>query len=373
MAIKIFDAKTGREIKKEIEYVKFEENNEKVEGEHYMLKEILEQPECVIRALEQDDEKLLEAVLDILRSKNVIFTACGTARYAAIIGRYIFSKISKKFAEVIMAHEFKYFMDSVDEDTIVIAISQSGETADTLEGVEKAKEKKAKIISIVNVVNSTLARISDRVFYLNCGPEVAVASTKAFISQLVVLYLLSFAAVNKTQECKNKLRDISKKIEETIQHNIEITKDLSEKLKNRNDFYYIARGIDFAIASEGALKLKEISYIHAEGMPAGELKHGTLSLIEKGTPVVVICPDDYTYDETINNAIEAKSRGGYIIGVSDKKNKIFDIWLKIPKVDEIFYPLVTIIPLQLLAYYLAVARGNNPDKPRHLAKSVTVV
>jgi len=372
MTIKIFDVQTGKEKNKKIEEIEFEEKEEDLKEEHYMLKEILEQPETIKKAAEQNEQKLLETAMEILRAKNVIFTACGTARYAAIIGRYLFSKIAKKFSEVIMAHEFQYFIDSVDKDTLIIAVSQSGETADVLEGVKKAKENGAKIVAITNVENSSLARMSDFVFYLNCGPEIAVASTKAFTGQLVVLYLLAFATINKIQICKIKLKNIGKKVEETIIKNDETLKKLAIKLKDKGDFYFIARGIDFAIASEGALKLKETSYIHAEGMPAGELKHGTLSLIEDGTPVVVICPKDYTYEETLNNAQETKVRGAFLIGVSDEENELFDSWLRIPKVEEIFYPLLTVIPLQLLAYYISVARGNNPDKPRNLAKSVTV-
>lgn len=373
MAIKIFDVETGKEINRKIEELKWREKEEELKGKHYMLKEILEQPGTIKKATGQDEQKLLETAMEILRAKNVIFTACGTARYAAIVGRYLFSRIAKKFSEVIMAHEFQYFIDSVDKNTLIIAVSQSGETADVLEGVKKAKENGAKIIAVTNVENSSLDRISDQSFFLNCGPEIAVASTKAFTGQLVVLYLLAFATVNKIQESKIKLKEVAGKVEEIISRNGGSLKGLTEKLKDKEDFYFIARGIDFAIASEGALKLKEISYAHAEGMPAGELKHGTLSLIDKGTPVVVICPKDYTYEETLNNVQEAKSRGAFIIGVSDEKNEIFDSWLEIPKVDEIFYPLLTVIPLQLLAYYLAIARGNNPDKPRNLAKSVTVL
>lgn len=372
MTIKIFDVETGKEKNKKIEEIEFEEKEEDLKEEHYMLKEILEQPETIKKAAEQNEQKLLETAMEILRAKNVIFTACGTARYAAIVGRYLFSKIAKKFSEVIMAHEFQYFIDSVDRDTLIIAVSQSGETADVLEGVKKAKENGAKIVAITNVENSSLARMSDFVFYLNCGPEIAVASTKAFTGQLVILYLLAFATINKIRACKIKLEYLAKKVEETITKNDETLKKLAVKLKDKGDFYYIARGIDFAIASEGALKLKETSYIHAEGMPAGELKHGTLSLIEDGTPVVVICPKDYTYEETLNNAQETKVRGAFLIGVSDEENELFDSWLRIPETEEIFYPLLTVIPLQLLAYYISVARGNNPDKPRNLAKSVTV-
>jgi glucosamine--fructose-6-phosphate aminotransferase (isomerizing) len=199
-----------------------------------------------------------------------------------------------------------------------------------------------------------------------------VAATKTFMSQLAVLYLLAFTMANRLDEGLEKVKAISREIERIFKKNGDKLRELAERTKAKNDFYYIARGINFAIAAEGALKLKEISYIHAEGMPAGELKHGTLALIEEGTPVVVICPKDYTYDETLANAIETKARGAFVIGVSEEWNSVFDEWIEIRGVDEIFYPLVTIVPLQLLAYHLAVARGYDPDKPRNLAKSVTV-
>jgi glucosamine--fructose-6-phosphate aminotransferase (isomerizing) len=178
--------------------------------------------------------------------------------------------------------------------------------------------------------------------------------------------------VNSFDKGVSNIKGITDKVAKAIESNNDKLKVLSQELMNKNDFYYIARGINFAIASEGALKLKEISYIHAEGMPAGELKHGTLALIEPGTPVAVICPDDYTYNETLSNATEAKSRGAYIIAISDRKNEIYDFWIKIPKIDELLYPIIAVVPLQLLAYYLAVSRGHDPDRPRNLAKSVTV-
>jgi len=274
---------------------------------------------------------------------------------------------------VVMGSEFGYFSDSIDKDTLVVAISQSGETADIIQGVKKAKDKGATIFSLVNVVGSTLARMSDEVLYLNCGPEVGVAATKSFVSQLAVLYLLAFAAVNRLEEGTESLKRVSYSINKILDENGKKLTKLAGALKKKEDFYYIARGINFAIAGEGALKLKEISYIHAEGLPAGELKHGTLALIEKGTPVVVICPRDYTYNETIANAAETRARGAFVIGVSDKPDEVFNEWIKIPEVEELFYPLVSIIPLQLLAYYLATARGLDPDKPRNLAKSVTVL
>jgi glucosamine--fructose-6-phosphate aminotransferase (isomerizing) len=214
--------------------------------------------------------------------------------------------------------------------------------------------------------------MSDRVLHLNCGPEIGVAATKSFISELAIFYLLGFAMINRLDEGIDKIKAVASLIEENFKHNGETVRSLSDILKDKQDFYYIARGINFAVAGEGALKLKEVAYVHAEGMPAGELKHGTLALIEKGTPVVAICPTDYTFQEILSNASEARARGALIIGVSDQRQQVFDEWIKIPAAEEIFYPLVSIIPLQLLAYYSAIARQLDPDKPRNLAKSVTV-
>ncbi|MCX5998749.1 MAG: isomerizing glutamine--fructose-6-phosphate transaminase, partial [Chloroflexi bacterium] len=339
----------------------------------YMMKEILEAPHAIRGALAQDRHLLMEMAMGILRAKQVVFTACGTSRYAALVGRYLFSKLAGRLCEVVIGSEFDYFSDSVDKNTLVIAITQSGETADVLSGLKTAKKNGATIYSLVNTVGSSVARLSDRVLYLNCGPEIGVAATKSFMSQLTILYLLAFAMANRLDEGMAKLKeDICPKIEQVLAHNGTKARELAELTKNRNDFYYIARGINFAIATEGALKLKEVSYVHAEGMPAGELKHGTLALIDEGTPVVVICPKDYTYDETMANAAETKARGTFVIGVSEVNDPMFDAWIEIRRVEEIFYPLVTIVPLQLLAYYLAVARGEDPDRPRNLAKSVTV-
>ena len=241
-----------------------------------------------------------------------------------------------------------------------------------MEGVKRAKANGAQILSIVNRSGSILDRISDKSIYLRCGPEICVAATKSFVNQLVVFYLLAFAMVHRLPEAVHKIGSIAQEIERNISENGKNIKELAGITKDRNDFYYIARGINFAIAAEGALKLKELSYIHAEGMPGGELKHGTLALIEQGTPVVAVCPGDYTFEETLSNAMEAKSRGAFIIGISHENNEIYNYWVPIPKVEEIFYPLVSVVPLQLLAYYLAIGRGKNPDMPRNLAKSVTV-
>jgi glucosamine--fructose-6-phosphate aminotransferase (isomerizing) len=339
---------------------------------YYMIKEIFEEPDAIETALRQDDKFVMELALEILRAKQVVIIACGTSRHAALVGRYLFSNLAKKFCEVVMGSEFEYFANSIDNNTVVVAISQSGETADVIAGVRMAKARQAKIISMVNVPGSTLTRMSDRVLYLNCGPELCVAATKSFISQLVLFYQLTFAMLNQLERGKQRIREIASLIRENLNTNGDKVKKLGKDIIDRQDFYFLARGINFATALEGALKLKEISYIHAEGMPAGELKHGTLALMEKGTPVLTICPNDYTYNDTLSNAMETKARGAFVIGLSDKNNEVFDEWIHLPKVDEIFYPLVSVVPLQLLAYYAAIARGKDPDRPRNLAKSVTV-
>ncbi len=338
----------------------------------FMLKEIMEQPEAIRCAVMENRGSIMEIAMEVLRARKVVFTACGTSRYAALIGRYLFSRIVGIFSDVVIASEFGYFSDSIDKNTLVIAVSQSGETADVMDGVKKAKENGAKILSLVNVVGSSLARVSDHVIYLNCGPEIGVAATKSFVTQLAVFYLLSFAMANRLDEGADKLMAISNLIEEQVGHNHKEVPGIAERLRGRDKFYYIARGINFAIAGEGALKLKEISYVHAEGIPAGELKHGSLALIDKRTPVIAICPGDYTFGEMLSNIAEAKVRGAWIIGVSDRYDTLFDDWIKVPEVEEIFYPLVSVIPLQLLAYHSSVVRGKDPDKPRNLAKSVTV-
>jgi len=368
-----FFGQDGRLIEKDFTRIDWKWDQATKQGhDHFMMKEIWETPSAISCALEQDPRLVLEMAIEVLRARQVVFTASGTSRYAALVGRYLFSKLGGKFCDVIMGSEFHYFSDSVDKNTLVIAISQSGETADIIQGVKKAKENGATVFSLVNMVGSSIARMSDRVLYLNCGPEIGVAATKSFVSQLAILYLLAFTMANRHDEGKAKVKAICTKIEEILRRNGAKLEGLAAVTAGKEDFYYIARGINFAIAAEGALKLKEISYIHAEGMPAGELKHGTLALIEEGTPVVVICPKDYTFEETLANTAETKARGAFVIGVSEERHPLFDEWIEIHNVEEIFYPLVTIVPLQLLAYYLAVARGKDPDKPRNLAKSVTV-
>ncbi len=340
--------------------------------DHFMIKEIKEQPIVIRQTMMQDARLIDRMAIDILRAHQVIFVACGTSRFAALIGRYVFSKIGHTFSDVVMASEFGYFSDSIDKNTLVIAISQSGETADVMDGVKQAKAKGATVYSIVNVEGSSLARMSDKALFLSCGPEIGVAATKSFTAQLCLLYLLAYAMDGRLSEGKAKLLEISSLIEHGLQTNMSEISAVAEKLKDKRDFYFLARGINFAMAGEGALKLKEVCYVHAEGMAAGELKHGTLALIEEGTPVIAICPTDYTYADIISNISEARARGATVIGISNTNQSIFAEWIKIPEVEMIFYPLVTVVPLQLLAYHSALVRGFDPDKPRNLAKSVTV-
>lgn len=304
----LFDA-TGSRLQKDKKRLTLKWGDATKQGYRYfMLKEIMEQPKILVEAAAQRKELFTDVAMDILRAGQVIVTACGTSRYAALVGRYLFSRVGRKFCDVVMGSEFHYFADSIDKDTVVLAVSQSGETADVIEGVKVAKAAGAKIVSIVNRPMSLLSDLSHHTIYLNSGPELCVAATKSFLSQLAVFYLLSFSMVNAFNKAVADLNGIGSEVSKAIDWNNDKIEKLSKSLKDRNDFYYIARGINFAIASEGALKLKEISYIHAEGMPAGELKHGTLALIEPGTPVVAICPDDYTYAETLSNAMEAKAR-----------------------------------------------------------------
>jgi glucosamine--fructose-6-phosphate aminotransferase (isomerizing) len=371
--VKFYSLESGKEMTKETHMITWDYSEAQRGGyPHFMLKEIKEQPEVIKRTLMQDKEKLNKVAQMINSYPRVAIVACGTSRHAALVGRYAISELGGKYCEVYMASEFQYFVEKVGKETLIIAVSQSGETADVLVPVRMAKKAGCKVISIVNVVGSSLDRESDISLYLNCGPEISVASTKAFTCQCALFYQLAFLMAFEYEQGMAQLSDLPDKIAETIRINEERIKKLAEKLKGKNDIYYIARAINFAVATEGALKIKEISYIHAEGMPAGELKHGTLALIEKGTPVIAIAPHDNTYQETVANIAEAKARGAFVIGITDHPNGIFDEVLEIPTVNPILYPLLANIPGQMLAYYLAVARGTDVDKPRNLAKSVTV-
>ncbi len=368
--LRIFDFK-GRGVQKGITQVAWEASDvSKREFAHYTIKEIYEQSSIMESSLYQDPVKLSQFCKSIKEAGKMFIVASGTSFHAGLLARYLFSKISKVYCEAILASEFGQIVNWVDEDAVVLAISQSGETADVLNAVKEAKERGAKILSIVNVMNSTLDRESNIVFYLNCGPEIGVAATKSFTAQLALNYLLAFTMADDIIGI-NRLRKLNDYVKSTMKGEDKII-EIARKYESSNDFYFIGRSIHHPIALEGALKLKELSYIHAEGMAAGELKHGTLALIDNKTPVVALNPEDSTYYETLSNALEMKARGAKIIGISNLNNEVYDDFIFLPKIEEFLYPIIEVIPLQMLAYYIAVNRGADVDRPRNLAKSVTV-
>ncbi|HLC68729.1 MAG TPA: glutamine--fructose-6-phosphate transaminase (isomerizing) [Candidatus Bilamarchaeaceae archaeon] len=369
--LRFFDIAQQKEIQKQPITLPWKNvDNELKEYPHYMLKEIFEQPKALLAGM---DLESAQTMADALKGRRVVVVACGTARHAGVIGKHILHRIAKFPVDVIMAHEASYFMQDLDPDTVLLAISQSGETADVMECVRKAKARGIQVYSIVNVPSSTLARESKYVFYINCGPEIAVASTKAFTNQILAFYLLAYIMAGKREEVKKQLIDVSKLLAQYLPYLDQKAREVALSIKNKKHVYMLGRGVNFPIALEGALKMKEISYIHAEGMPAGELKHGTLALVEKGTPVILLAPSDYTYEDSISNGMETKARGAMLIGISDKAHPSFSIWTELPKLENpIFYPLFETAALQLIAYHTAVTLGRDVDKPRNLAKSVTV-
>jgi len=374
---------TGEEVRKEVKTINWTlEMAEKGGFEHFMLKEIFEQPRVLRDAIHGNAKVVGEVAREIANYDRIFIVAMGTSYHAALVGKYLLQRLAKKVPIVEDASEFRYeFEDLVDENSLVIAITQSGETADTLAAMKLAKRKGAKVLAIVNVVGSMATRIADLTLYTHAGPEIGVAATKTYTTQLAVLTMLAIelARVLKTEseerldELERNLRRLPDLVEEILGMN-ESLLELAEDLKDRRDFFYIGRGIGLPTALEGALKLKEISYIHAEGLSAGELKHGPLALIEDGVPVVAIAPSGKTFDKMLSNIEEAKARGAYIVslGSSERLREASDVLIEMPELDEILTPIPYIVPLQLLAYHLAVLRGNNPDKPRNLAKSVTV-
>ena len=361
---------------------------------HYMLKEIHEQPQAVRRTLagrirRRDALVLFEKGLSptlLGRVKRVLFFSCGTAWHAALIGKYLFEKVAKIPVEVDISSEFRYRQPIVARDTLAIPISQSGETADTLASLREAKSKGAKILSVCNVIGSTIARESDAVFYTHAGPEIAVPSTKAYTSQLTAIYLLA-AYLGRLQgsfegrEAKKYLKELvmlPRKLEEAVEDKKIQTaaKACGETYHTATNFLFLGRGVNFPTALEGALKLKELSYIHAEGCGAGEMKHGPIALINEKLPVVCIAPRSDTYDKMVSNIQEVRARRGIILTVATQGDsaiaKYSDQIFFIPEVSEIFSPMLAVVPLQILAYHLSIASGCDVDQPRNLAKSVTV-
>lgn len=368
-----FDLKTNKKIDKRVIKIDWDpESAEKGEFPHFMIKEITEQKDTITRAINQDEKKLMHIADEIKKAYGTYLVGCGTAGKVCLAGSYLFAKIAKRHVNVAFGSEFPSLQDFITDRSLVIAVSQSGETADTLEAIEVAKKKGAKVLSIINVEGSSMDRISDYSIHIKAGPEKAVASTKATTAQLAILTLLSYALDNRLEEGKILLVNAASQINDMLNPRYEdhILK-LAEKIKDVESMYVIGKGSNYPMALEAAIKLQEVSYIHAEGFAGGELKHGPIALIHEGVPCIAIVANDETKHEIISNAIEVKSRGGYIIGISPENNDVFDYWIKVPEVGETS-PIVNIIPIQILAYQLAVLRQNNPDMPRNLAKSVTV-
>lgn len=389
-----FHAKTiyDKEIEKEIHEITLTlEEIDKGGYQHFMLKEIMEQPETIrnsIRGriiLDEGTTKLggLTDVLDrLVNSKRIIFTACGTSWHAGLVGEYMMEQFCRIPTEVEYASEFRYRNPILNKDDTILFISQSGETADTLAALREAKLKGALVLGVCNVVGSSIARETNSGVYTHAGPEIGVASTKAFTSQLIVLALITLLIARRKnmsqvdgKSIAEELLKIPEKIEAILKLNEKI-EAIAEEFKDAENFLYLGRGYNFPVALEGALKLKEISYIHAEGYPAAEMKHGPIALIDENMPVVFIAPKDSTYDKILSNIQEVKARGGRIIAIAndddDEIDNIVDYSIKIPQTIRMLMPILTVIPLQLLAYHIAVKKGLNVDQPRNLAKSVTV-
>ncbi|MGZ8431759.1 MAG: glutamine--fructose-6-phosphate transaminase (isomerizing) [Candidatus Deferrimicrobiaceae bacterium] len=359
---------------------------------HFMLKEIHEQPRAILdtlagRVLPETGEVFFETLPlgeeELRKLSRVLIVACGTSWHAGLVGKFMIERLARLPVEVDLGSEYRYRDPVVEPGTLCIPVSQSGETADTLAGLREAKGKGAAAISICNVVSSTIARGSDGVIYTHAGPEIGVASTKAFTTQLVALYLLGLRLgrarriLSRTDLSSHllELSDLARKIEEVLKREEEIAA-IARKYKDSRDFLYLGRGLSYPIALEGALKLKEISYIHAEGYPAGEMKHGPIALIDERMPVLVLCARGETYEKTLSNLEEARTRGGRIIAVgtegdTDLQDKAEDVFF-LPPCGELARPILEVVPLQLLAYHMAVLKGTDVDQPRNLAKSVTV-
>ena len=360
----------GKEVRRKPTQVAWELSDvSKSDFAHYTLKEINEQPRTILSASVQDPGRVEGFARAIRKAKSLYITASGTSYHAGLLMKFRLNKEAGIRADAVVAGELKEHSGFLQKGSVVVAFSQSGETADVLEAVKEAKRRGAKVYSIVNAAGSTLARESDGVLLLNCGPEVGVAATKSFTAQVVVANLVVDAVLGKRRS--NGFKELSDAVAEALKCDEQI-RDMAYQYRERPDFYFVARGYESAVAMEGALKLKELSYIHAEGMPASELKHGTLALIEKGTPVVILNPSGNAHTDSLSNAEELRARGADVIGISDKNDEVYRHFIRVPKVQPKFTPIIEAIPLQLLAYHMAVARRNDPDYPRNLAKSVTV-
>ena len=370
--IRFHNLETGKQVKRPVHSIDWSaEQAEKGNFDHFMMKEISEQVDTVKKAANQDKATLFEVAEAVKKAKGVFFVACGSSYHACLSVSYIFSKVAKMHVNVVLGSEFSNYEHFLTPDSLVIAVSQSGETIDVLDAVRTAKKKGSKVMSIVNVMGSSLHRSSDKSLMLHAGPEICVLSTKTYTAQLAVLSLLAYTVAGKYEEGKKNLEYVWNTIYNlTSASTRKYIKKLAERLKDKDHIFTIGRGLQFPTSLEAALKIKEVSYIHAEGFSGGELKHGTIALIEQDIPCIVFASEE-NEKEIISNAMEIKARGGYIIGVSPSNNEVFDFFIKTPDVGNL-NPITQIIPMQILAYQLALLRGCDPDKPRNLAKSVTV-
>ena len=388
--VRVYD-RAGREIAKPVSRITWSiDAAEKGGYEHFMLKEIMEEPAAVKAAITprvRDGEIVLDdfdpSPEELRNLRQIVVTACGSAYYAGCAGKYAIEKLCGIPVVTALASELRYADPIIDEHTLLVVLSQSGETADTIAAMKECSKRGAKILAIVNVVGSTIANLADWTLYTNAGPEIAVATTKGYTTQLAVLYLFALAAGKKLgrvgdgayRALLGDLLALPKRIQEAIDLGQNLPK-LAEKYHEAPSLFFIGRNTDWAVALEGALKMKEISYIHAESYAAGELKHGTIALIEENTPVVAVCCNTALEDKTISNMIEVKARGARVLAVAfrgDKKivSHANDL-IFVPEIDPLFSPALAVIPLQLLAYYVAKENGCDIDKPKNLAKSVTV-
>lgn len=374
--VALFDAATGTEIP--LTFTKTEwtfEQAEKGEYAHYLIKEIHDQPDILDRIAASYERQIKEFVDELKAAHGSFFVGCGTASYAALCGTYLFSQIAKQHVNFSIGSEFRYWQDYVTKDTLVVPITQSGETIDVVQPVEEAKARGARVCAITNVLGSTIYRQADMALLLGAGQERAVISTKAFLAMISVLLYSAYELMNQGDEARRLLSAAAQELRDTMltkQYIDTHITSLAKSLISCEHMYILGRGLSYPAALEFALKMKETTYLHAEGFAGGELKHGVIALIEEGTPVVVLAPLDETYDEIISNAQEVKARGGRIIGVSPKEHPVFDQYIPVADVGHATLMLEVVVS-QLLAYYLALEKGfEDPDKPRNLAKSVTV-
>ncbi|MBC8480792.1 MAG: glutamine--fructose-6-phosphate transaminase (isomerizing) [Candidatus Actinomarina sp.] len=370
------------EITREVQLIDWEVSEAEKSGhDHFMYKEILEQSEVIERTitgrLELGSEQIPIDLEHAKKFEKIWIVACGTAYHAGLFGKDLFEKVLGIPVSVELASEFRYREPIVGKNDLGIVISQSGETMDTIAATELLKDNGSHVLALVNVVGSSLARMADSVLYLHVGPEIGVASTKAYLGMLVGQLLLAkhWDEFNKLETSFDEISELPFLIKKALECEPQI-KEISKSINDKKDIYFIGRGLDYALAAEGALKLKEISYLHAEALAAGELKHGTLALIEKGTPVVVTASQHHLLDKTTSNVQEVKARGAYVIAIGDNSSKklqdISDNYVTLPEASEMLSTIISIIPLQFIAYHVANLNGESIDQPRNLAKSVTV-